>query len=395
MGPTTLARARRSALLCIALLAVGCGERVNHPDADPEAGWVHLVEPVDGDSLGGRIEIIAEVDLGELVHRVTFYVDDTPIVVATQTPWTTDWLPPATMVGKVVHFRAEAIGASRRVTSSPVAVWIAPRRSGARIVGPRSSAWIERNPRNFLELRTCSNGSEGRIEPATDWTGDHLERAFHSDLLPVALLPPALQKVRAIRGAEHAEGWVRPFDYPGSHTPLAAAESLTLAMRARDSERVGSGLAPNARFDGCGDRILPSLQGDTLSAALRRFLDDPEIVDLAWSWRLTEVGAWSRDGASFALVRADNFRWSFGRALDPCEGDPTYDWTQSGAGGGELVWSRASDGRWLLDRWTDHIPRDQPAFLDHLLTDSEDASGSRREPRWRSDRCPDRSARIG
>jgi hypothetical protein len=278
-------------------------------------------------------------------------------------------------------------------------VWIAPRRASARIVGPLSSVWVERNPSNFLELRSCRDGSEAggdHIEPGvTDWTGEHLERAFHSDLLPVAMLPPALQKVRAVRGTEHVEGWVRPFDYPGAQTPLAASESLTLALRARDSERVRSALAPNARFDGCGDRLLPSLQGDDLSAALRRFLDDPEIVDLAWSWRLTEVGAWSRDGTSFALVRADNFRWSFGRSLDPCEGDPTYDWTQSGAGGGELVWSRSGDGGWLLDRWTDHIARDQPAFLDHLLTDSEDASGSRRGLRWRSDRSPGRSARIG
>ena len=378
MGPDgsgAIVWARRSALACFALLMIGCGERINDPDREPEAGWIHLVEPVDGDSVGGRIQIAAEVDLGELVHRVTFYVDDAPVVVATQTPGTTDWLPPATMVGKVVHFRAEAVGANRRAASLPVAVWIAPRRASARIVGPLSSVWVERNPHSFLELRTCGNGFEPGV---TDWTGDHLARAFRSELLPVAMLPAALQKVRAVRGAEQVEGWVRPFDYPGNQTPLAASESLTLALRARDSARTLAALTASSRFDGCGDRILPGLRGDALSAALRRFLDDPEIVDLAWSWRLTEVGAWSRDGTSFALVRADNLRWSFGRSLDPCEGDPSYDWMQSGAGGGELVWSRSGDGGWLLDRWTDHVARDQPAFLDHLLKAPEDASGSRR-----------------
>jgi len=365
----------RNALLGCALTMIGCGERVSHPDAEPEAGWVHLVEPVDGDTVGGRIAIVADVDLGELVHRVTFYADDAPIVVATQTPWSTDWIAPPNLVGKVVRFRAEALGASKRAASPPVAVWIAPRPTRARIVGPLSSVWVERAPENFLELRSC--GSEIGAG-ATDWSGDHLVRPFRSELLPVAMLPASLQKVRAVRGTDEIEGWVRPFDYPGNATPLAAAESLTLALRARDTARVLAALAPAARFDGCGDRILPGLVGGALETALRRFLDDAAVVDLAWSWRLSEVGVWSRDGTPVALVRADNLRWSFGRSPDPCLDDPVYDWTQSGSGGGELVWSRDQSGQWLLDRWTDHVARDQPAFLDHLLKASEDASGSRR-----------------
>lgn len=356
MGPTC-------ALLCLALLLSGCGRSTHGTDPEVKGGWARLVQPSDGDSVGGRIELVAEVDLGELVHRVTFFANDAPIVVATQTPWATDWIPPTAHAGQVVHFRVEATGASQRVTSPDVAVWIAPRGTGSRIVGPSRSVWVERTPHNFLELKRC--GSEAWTE-LTYWSGDRLGESFRSEVLPVAMLPPGLQRVRAVRTSEQVEAWVHPFDYPGNGTSLAASESLALAIRARDSARVASCLSPGIRFESCGDRIVPRLEADEFSTAIARFLDDAEMVDLAWSWRLTAIGEWSRDGKWFALVRADNLSWSFGRLSGPCE-EPSYDWAQSGAGGGELVWSRAENGGWLLDRWTDHVSRESPALIDHLI----------------------------
>jgi hypothetical protein len=285
-------------------------------------------------------------------------------------------------------------------------VWIAPRGSLSAIVGPHRSVWVERSPDNFLQLERCGSDAgtpdvdtpdagttdvdtpdagttdvhttdantpdRGPPEGTPDvdilntvWSGDRLRSEFRSEFLPVAMLPLGPQRVRAVRSMEEAEAWVHPFDYPGNGTPLAASESLALAIRARDSARVLALLSPTSRFESCGDRIVPSLQGDRFSTALRRFLDDPEVVDLAWSWRLTAIGQWSRDGKTVALIRADNLRWSFGRLIEPCE-EPVYDWEQSGAGGGELLWTRTESGAWLLERWTDHVSRDNPAFIDHL-----------------------------
>ncbi|MCA9728770.1 MAG: hypothetical protein R3E12_11805 [Candidatus Eisenbacteria bacterium] len=358
MGPTRSFRSTRrgpllgaSLIWGIAFCLVGCSHRVTQSE-DEARVWIRLVEPVDGDSLAGRIDIAAEVDLGEIVHRVTFYADDAPIVVATQTPWATDWIPTSSPRGRVIRFRAEAIGAHHRAVSEEVAVWIAPRSDlGVRVVGPHDSPWVARSPENFLRLEACGSPAWGaaRVDD-TLWTGEGLPRGFRSELLPVALLPPRLQRIRASRPGLEAEGWVRPFDYPDPGTALGAAEALALVLRARDPTPLPDLLAPDARVEWCSGSGSKVLTGDELSTAFRRFFDDARIREWSFSWRVDPILEWTRQGRSWALVRASHLAWSFGIAEDAC--GPTLEpWTESREDVVDLLWEHNGADRWTLASW--------------------------------------------
>lgn len=360
-------------LLVSASVLAGCSDDPAGPEVDASARHVRLVHPADGDTVGNRIRMVAEVSLGEPVWRVVFFADGEPIVIATETPWEAEWIPPGAGSARSYQIHAEAIGAAVRLPSKPVTVWTSDAGAAVWIELPGRSTWVERSPDAFARVRACSEYAPGWTDSSLAsfecvWSSPDLARPFHGPLLPLAMLPQheteLSVRIEDPEGSTFATSrFVGTYLHPSEDEPAARTLSLAYAIRARDLERTRALLHSSFLFAPCGGPGTPAREAvpdNPFLGLLSHVLESERLITADWSWQPVLVHRWDASGVEWALVRADRWRWDLVIAdagietgSAECSGSDGTAY-ESTAGGASLLWVREPGLPWRLTKWSEH-----------------------------------------
>ena len=273
------------------------------PESPPVVEPITLqwLEPAEGDSVAGWVDLRAEAAGGGGVRRMVFYVDGVPVDSCGSPPWEGTW-------------RSETVAAPRKVTLR-ADVWD---EGGFRFRAPDRSVWqvpdappsihlrgfedVGAAPRHSLEgiaAYGCDpeDGSLGLDDIEWEVEGTPVlvsARAF--DISRITVWP---QRIRAWgtdrRGQTGNTPWITGYELTTSDSPARFFQNFAFAFAAADTARLFASLSADFRFFPCsGD--APWSRRDFRSALARWYGAGNR--PLHWEWSPRSLDRMSRSSSS-------------------------------------------------------------------------------------------------
>ena len=350
-GHTCSLRRTRLRLTLAAIAAAACAREHPVNSTGPVDPPVAIVEPAEGDTVGGRVMIEASV-----THRdakvIRFLIDGVVVDSASVPPWRGFWVADAPVGGteaRITVALQDIDGGS--VTAGPIAVWVRhDRPPGVTIAAPARAVWIERRTGAALTA-DANDPEEGPLPPERIiWSGSHLPRTLPGDHLPLDLLTEEEQFVTATA----TDRWglagtctirIRPFSYRPPATPEECLTNLFAAIRAADPDGFVGGCAECFRFVPCVMEAERSgwplaWNRSLVATAVQNWFADPEVGWIEWDPGAVRLALWTAADTTWAWAEC---------------GPTSLSWSSTCAAGGTagLLLARRAGEAWRVQSWHD------------------------------------------
>jgi len=311
-------------LLPLLPVAFGCGRRDVSAETSPEVFGVHISSPMEGDLLADTLTVVADVLAPGAPDRVTLLVDG----LALATLWNPPWRFAVPLAGVLDTTRASveirAYDGSGNVVRSPqVGIFVIPNNGpAARVVYPYPDHYIDVAALAERDW-TCVavDPEEGELnDDAVSWIEEGGEILLgRGRRIPAPVLGEGLRSYRL----EARDRWGRRFTvreritifrYPGLASPDDALRSLQLSVRSRDAERIRDVLDETFAWVPCGSdtaTAAPAGRGggrgkEEVQASFERFLDDPSLHRISWTWRVAVTERFEIEGREMSKIEVED-----------------------------------------------------------------------------------------